>query len=121
MNPKVFPLAGLLVSGMVAGIFEVILLGSTAFTWILKNVIPMLAEVIFTFVWLHHDGKQILYRRSLSMNVAIVLLPFIFVPVYLYRSRRPGDRGMALGRFVGFCLLLVAAMLVGVLSAGAKI
>jgi len=121
MNPKMFPLAGLLVSGMVSGIFEVILLGSTAFTWILKYVVPTLAEVIFTFVWLHHDGKQVLYRRSPLMNVAIALVPFIFIPVYLHRSRRPEDRGMAFGRFVGFCLLLVAAMLVGALSAGATI
>ena len=67
-----------------------------------------------TFVWLSQDQPEIAYRRSNALNIAIIFLPAIFIPFYLYKSRAPKHRLRALLRFAYFLVGLFLAYGVGV-------
>ena len=113
MKPKTLALAGILLTGLVTGVFDVAFEKATSSTKLWAEVAPMIAGLALIFMWLHYDGLQVGYRRSPLLNVGIVALGIVFIPVYLYRSRVPGQRAPMLLRFVGICLLWVVASAAG--------
>jgi hypothetical protein len=66
-----------------------------------------------TFAWFWVDSEARSYKRSPFLSVAIVALGALAVPYYLLRSRPRGQRLKAIGAFVGFILLLLAALVLG--------
>src|SRR6266568_2351862 len=105
MKPKSFALAGILLTALIGGALDVLFARATGNTKLWTELGPMLVALAFIFIWLHFDGLQVGYRRSALLNVGIVALGFIFIPVYLYRSRPAGARGRMLLRFLGVCFL----------------
>jgi hypothetical protein len=63
--------------------------------------------------WYHTDSTDREFRRSLPMTAAMLFLPGLAVPVYLYRSRARGRRARALLRLLGFCALAIVASAFG--------
>jgi hypothetical protein len=57
------------------------------------------------FVWLRYDELQFGYRRSAWFNIGIVALAFVFIPLYLSRSRPSGSRLLAVLASLGLMAL----------------
>jgi hypothetical protein len=77
-----------------------------------SNGWAVLSTVLFSFLsfcWYRLDSDAHGYRRTALLNVGIVMFAILAVPYYLVRSRPAGQKGRALLRLAGFCLVLVAA------------
>lgn len=68
---------------------------------------------ILTFAWFWFDSEARSYKRSPFLNVAVVGLGALAIPYYLLRSRPKGQRLKSIGKFIGFILLLIAALVLG--------
>jgi CDP-diglyceride synthetase len=71
------------------------------------------ASLIFWWYWADSTSRS--YRRSPLLNIAVVAVAFVAVPYYLVRSRERGRRLPALGKMLGFFVLMVVALIVGAL------
>jgi hypothetical protein len=81
-----------------------------------SNGWAVLSTLLFSFLcfcWYRIDSEAHLYRRSRWLNVGIVMLAIVAVPYYIARSRPAGQKGRALLRLAGFCVLLAAAGALG--------
>jgi hypothetical protein len=81
-----------------------------------SNGWAVLSTLLFSFLcfcWYRIDSEARLYRRSRWLNVGIVMLAIVAVPYYIARSRPAGQKGRALLRLAGFCVLLAAAGALG--------
>ncbi len=65
------------------------------------------------FVWYCRDSDAHGYRRSLWRNILFNAVGFVFVPVYLLRTRPSGQRFAAMLSFGNFCALMLAALMLG--------
>lgn len=65
------------------------------------------------FVWYCRDSDMRRYRRSLWRNILFNAVGVLFIPWYLLRTRPSGKRLCSLLSLGGFCLLMLAAVLVG--------
>ena len=70
---------------------------------------------LLTFTWFWLDSEARAYKRSPLLNVAIIALTVLAVPYYLLRSRPNGQRLKAVGKCLGFALLLWVAFFLGTL------
>jgi hypothetical protein len=113
MTPKAVAIVGILVSGLLGGVTDVLFQHSTGGTKLFADFWPMLVGLAFIFMWLHYDGVEIGYRRSPLFNIGIVFLGLIFIPVYLYRSRLPGQRLRMLAGFAIVLFLWIAVSATG--------
>ena len=75
---------------------------------VLQNFLP--------FYWYRLDSDLRAFARSRLMNFGVVFLAPLVIPIYLLRSRARGRRLRALLRFVGFSLLLVLAVVLGLFA-----
>ena len=81
-----------------------------------SNGWAVLSTVLFSFLsfcWYRLDSDARQYRRTALLNVGIVMFAILAVPYYVVRSRPAGQKGRALLRLAGFCLVLVVAAGVG--------
>jgi hypothetical protein len=69
-----------------------------------------------TFCWFRLDRDARMIRRSVWVNIAILLLAPVALPVYLLASRPPGQKLRALGRLIGFVLLIMLASILGMVA-----
>lgn len=76
-----------------------------------------LAMLIACFGWLALDSHQLDIRRPWWLNVGVVLLPFVFVPYYLYKTRPPNRRAPAILGFIGIAFGAVVSMMIGMFVA----
>jgi len=113
MRPKTFALAGILATGLVGSILDVVFENASGNVKPWVDFGPVVVALGFTFMWLHYDGLEVGFRRSALLNIGIVALGIVFIPVYLYRSRPSGRRAAMLLRFAGLCLLWIGASAVG--------
>jgi hypothetical protein len=58
------------------------------------------------FEWMRQDAYARSFKRSPIMNVAVIALPVVTVPVYLFRTR--GLRGGMLGTAVALTIFLIS-------------
>ncbi len=107
MKPKSIAIAGMLLSPFIDTAL-VVTLGDAGKVMDEASLVAGVVGLAFMFMWLHYDGLQIGYRRTALFNTGIALLPVIFVPIYIYRSRPPGKRGGAFLRLLGFFLAWLA-------------
>ena len=75
---------------------------------VLQNFLP--------FYWYRLDSDLRAFARSRLMNFGVVFLAPLVIPIYLLRSRARGRRLRALLRFLGFSLLLVLAVALGLFA-----
>lgn len=69
-----------------------------------------------SFVWYCRDSDAAGYRRSLGLNIAVILLGPFAVAYYLLRSRPKGRRLRAILRLLGFIALAVLASVLGTIA-----
>ena len=60
------------------------------------------------FEWMRRDACARSFRRSPMLNVAVIALPVVTVPVYLFRTR--GFRGGVLGTAVALTICLISSL-----------
>lgn len=70
------------------------------------------------FCWFQFDRQERNLPRSSAFNIALLFFAFVTAPVYLYRTRAPGKRFMAIASFflavlVGWQLSLLSGAIVG--------
>lgn len=68
---------------------------------------------LLTFAWFWIDSEFRAYKRSPFLSVSIVALGVLAIPYYLLRSRPKGQRLKALGKWLGFVLLMMLAFVMG--------
>jgi hypothetical protein len=73
-----------------------------------------LALLLLGFRWLQLDARELDIRRPTWLNIGIVLLAAVFVPYYLFKTRPPERRLLAIASFFG---LVIACMLASALGA----
>lgn len=88
---------------------------------LLFTFVGNLALLVLGFRWLQLDARELDIRRPLWLNIGIVLLAAVFVPYYLFKTRPPERRLVAIAAFFGVvvaCMLASAfgAMLMSALS-----
>jgi len=71
----------------------------------------LLTTLIFGWYW--YDSEYRSYQRTTLLNIAVIAIAILAIPYYLLRSRPVGERLAAMGRFVGFIVLLLIAMTLG--------
>jgi hypothetical protein len=79
-------------------------------------VLSTLMFSYLSFYWYRLDREAYLYRGSRWLSIGIVMLAIVAVPYYLVRSRPAGQKGRALLRLAGFCVVLGAAGALGGLA-----
>ena len=72
-----------------------------------------LQMLLFCFLWLALDSRQLDIRRPWWLNVGVVLLTSIFISYYLYKTRPQNQRLRAILSFFGLLLAGAFAMSVG--------
>ena len=65
------------------------------------------------FYWYHLDSTRHNYARTIWLNAGVVAAAPLAIPYYVYAVTPAGTRLRALGRLVGFFLLLMAASMLG--------
>jgi hypothetical protein len=60
---------------------------------------------LLLFLWVYHDSAERGYRRPRWLSVCVVAFGYIFIPIYLIKSRPKGARLAALGGFLLVALL----------------
>lgn len=69
-----------------------------------------------SFVWYCRDSDAAGYKRSLGLNVAVILLGPFAVAYYLLRSRPKGRRLRTILGLLGFIALVVVASVLGTIA-----
>ena len=69
-----------------------------------------------SFVWYCRDSDAARYRRSLGLNIAVILLGPFAVAYYLLRSRPKGARLRAILLLLGFIVLVALASALGTIA-----
>ena len=105
MTPSRIAVLGLLLSGVLAGLADALLVNTVSTVKLLADFGPMLVGLAFIFAWLHYDERRFGYRRSALLNIGIVALAILFVPVYLVTSRPAGRRLLSVLAFFGVVAL----------------
>lgn len=77
-----------------------------------------LAFSFLVFAWYRHDSDEQGYRRSIWLNMGVLVASPLAVPYYLLRSRPAGRRLRAILRLAGFAVLMVLATAAGMIAAG---
>jgi hypothetical protein len=95
MSAKSMAIAGLMLTSFATGIFYITASRSGESAAITLQFASTVVSFAMVFIWLRYDELQFGYRRSAWLNVGIVALAFIFIPVYLSRSRASGSRLLA--------------------------
>lgn len=113
---KSTPLAAVLVLVALLGATDQALEFRNPTSHLLITFVLFVMVLGFAFSWLANDSENHQYRRSISLNMGIVVLPAVFIPVYLWKSRAPKQRLKALVSFLLFLLSLFAAYGFGVLT-----
>ncbi len=65
------------------------------------------------FAWYYYDSECRGYPRSTWLNIGVVGFALVAIPYYLIRSRPPGQKGKALLKCLGFCVLSSIATGIG--------
>ena len=81
------------------------------------SVLSALLSSFLTFCWFRLDRDARGVRRSVWANVAILLLEPLAILVYVLVSRPRGERLRGFGRLVGFFLLMMLAVTLGMMAA----
>lgn len=109
-----FAIAALMVAnGAVDGYYEEV--GTPPIGWTLGLA---LAFSFLVFAWYRHDSDEQGYRRTIWLNMGVLVASPLAVPYYLLRSRPAGRRLRAILRLAGFALLMVLATAAGMVSTG---
>ena len=79
--------------------------------WI--NWVYQTAMLLACFGWLHADARELDIRRPWWLNLGIILVPPLFVPYYLYKTRPPGRRLPPILVFFAILVTSGFAMVIG--------
>ena len=76
---------------------------------------------VLAYIWYHQDAQRRRFPRRPALSAAIILLPFIGLPVYAALSRAPAGRVRSALRMLGFIgLLLLTSVGCGIALSIAK-
>ncbi|MDB5749107.1 MAG: hypothetical protein JWP72_3955 [Massilia sp.] len=106
-------LATMFVSGLVSGVVEERNIPEPMWWTILSAFLSS----FLTFCWFRLDRDARGIRRSVWVNIAILLLEPAAIMVYVLVSRPRGQKLRAFGRLAGFFLLLLLAAMLGMMAA----
>jgi hypothetical protein len=69
---------------------------------------------ILIFLWVYYDSAERNYRRPRWLSTGVVAIGFVFVPIYLLKSRAKGTKAAALGGYALVALLYLLLYVAGV-------
>lgn len=67
------------------------------------------------FYWYHLDSTRQGYARPVWLNVGVVAVAPLAIPLYVFKVTPHGARLRAMGRLLGYFLMLMGACMVGAL------
>jgi glucose uptake protein GlcU len=112
MNQKLLAIRGLIVCAALLGLLGTFIEHSSASMQRPAQIIALVVVMVLIFVWVHHDSSERNYKRPHFLNAGLLILPLLFVPVYVVLSRNEGEKATALLRCVGFgaALFIITAV-----------
>ena len=113
MTPKSMAIGGFMLTSFAAGAVYVTAARAGEGAAITLQFASTVVSLAMVFIWLRYDEPQVNYRRSAWFNIGVVALAFIFVPLYLSRSRPPGSRLSAVLASLGLMALSYGLTLAG--------
>jgi len=82
-------------------------LGADTGVQVRKNLLLAAVQMGLILAWVHFDSLQRQYHRSRLLTFGIIGLSIIFIPYYLYRSRKPEERR---GAFLGLTVFVILSI-----------
>ena len=85
------------------------------------GIVDLLFALIFAvvlYLWYYFDAKERTYKRTTILGGAIIMLPFIAIPYYLFKSRPHGVRVGSILRYIGLAALaFFTVLIIGIIAA----
>jgi len=100
MNKKTTLITAFFLSSFIASACDIWFAGTKGTAQLLVFWMPIIVITGIIFAWVRIDSYEHQFQRSPLLNIGIVGVAFVFVPVYLYKSRPSGSRAKVLGYFV---------------------
>ncbi|WP_338769917.1 hypothetical protein [Massilia sp. METH4] len=82
------------------------------------GLVSTVLSLVAIVCWYHWNSIEKGFRRCAPWTVGVVLLPFLVIPMYIFRSNPPGARWKALGKFAGFLCLVLAVSILSAIIVG---
>jgi hypothetical protein len=92
MTPKSIAIGGLMLTSFAAGALYGVAARAGEGPAITLQFASTVVTFAMVFIWLKYDELQFGYRRSAWFNMGIAALAFVFIALYLARSRPSGSR-----------------------------
>jgi hypothetical protein len=69
------------------------------------------------FAWYHMDSTLRSYKRTVLLNIGVIVVAVIALPYYIVRSREKGHKGKDVMKLIGFFgLILLSGAFGGILA-----
>jgi hypothetical protein len=113
VSPKSLSLVAISILAALTGFLDVKVQVVGGLTQQALFIVPPVVGLGLLFIWLHCDSDEFGFSRSTFLNIGIVVMPIVFIPCYLFKSRPTGRRGKSIRLFFMFVLACVLAYLLG--------
>lgn len=113
MNLKFIIITACFITSFTASFCDVWFLGVKGTAEMVLLWFPVILSSLLIFSWVQIDAAERNYRPSPLLNLGIIGLAFVFVPIYLSKSRPAGTKAKALGLFLIVFLGYIAVSYAG--------
>ena len=77
------------------------------------DVLFLVVSTVLVYRWYYVDAANRAYRRTALLGGAVIMLPLLAIPYYLFRSRPSGQKLRALLGFFGLVVLSIVTIVLG--------
>ncbi|TDM09012.1 MAG: hypothetical protein C4K60_06565 [Ideonella sp. MAG2] len=77
------------------------------------DVLFLVVSTVLVYRWYYVDAANRAYRRTALLGGAVIILPLLAIPYYLFRSRPSGQKLRALLGFLGLVALSIVTIVLG--------
>ena len=77
------------------------------------DILFLVVSTVLVYRWYYLDAAARAYRRTALLGGAVIMLPLLALPYYLFRSRPSGKRMRALLGYFGLLVLAIVTIVLG--------
>ncbi|MBQ0936898.1 hypothetical protein [Ideonella paludis] len=77
------------------------------------DILFLAVSTVLVYRWYYLDAAARAYRRTALLGGAVIMLPLLALPYYLFRSRPTGQKMRALLGYFGLLVLAIVTIVLG--------
>ena len=77
------------------------------------DILFLVVSTVLVYRWYYLDAAARAYRRTALVGGAVIMLPLLALPYYLFRSRPTGQKLHALLEYFGLLVLAIVTIVLG--------